>query len=144
MRLTILVLIAVVLVSGLFAEPWGDPFFSPNLKLNGFLNPDNLQMNHTMSFMSGFSSGGDGFYRSTYTNHLHYTFHPKLDLQVDLNFVNYGTANWDNSFSIQGNKDNASAVIPEFSLNYRPSDNTSIRIEFRQHTPENRSYNWWY
>ena len=145
MKLAILLIVAATVVSPLIAGPMGDsPFFSPNLNTIGLLNPNNLRVNHSMSFMSGVSSGGDGFYQSTYTNHLHYSFTPKLDLKVDLNFVNYGTANWDNSFSIKSNNDNASTIIPEFSLNYRPSDNSSITIEFRQSGAYRRSDHWWY
>ena len=101
-----------------------------------------MKMNHTMSFMTGVSSGGKGFYQSVYTNHLFYQFHPKLDLKVDLNFVNYGTTKWDDTFSVKANNDNNSQVIPEFSLHYRPSDNTSIRIEFRSMGLHQRDDYW--
>ncbi len=143
MKLTLIV--TMLCIAGLvFANPTAGAFFGPRLNSPGLLNMSNMKMNHSMSFSSGFSSQGDGFYQSRYTNHLFYKFSPKLELNVDLSLVNYGTANIDNSFSISGNKDNSTAVIPEFSLNYRPTENTTIRIEYRSMGMNTAHHNrWW-
>ena len=143
-RVTAMSIFFLVLAGSLLqAGEWNDGFSNPYVNLNSLLNPANMRMRHTMSFMTSVSSQGDGYYQSVYTNHLFYSFHPKLDLNVDLNFVNYGTVDWDNSFSISSNNDNTSRVVPEFSLNYRPTDNTSIRIEFRSMGLHQQRYDHW-
>ncbi|MFA5499216.1 MAG: hypothetical protein WC327_06710 [Candidatus Cloacimonadia bacterium] len=139
-RLTIIAIL-VGLISfasiSLQAEPL-NTFNTNNMNLSGLLNPNRLNVKHSMSFLSGVSSRGNGYYQSTYTNHLFYNLSPKLDLQLDQNFVNYGTATVKDSFSIKGNNDNKSGVIPEFSLNYRPSENFNIIFEMRSVGPFNR------
>lgn len=133
-----------ILSLNLFASSWNEVNSTPYMNLNGILNPQNMRMNHTMSFMTGVSSGGAGFYRSVYTNHLFFDLHPKVNLNVDLNFVNYGTNQWNDSFSVKANDDNTSRFLPEFSLQYQPSSNTSIRIEFRSmDVQQSRNYRWW-
>lgn len=110
--------------------------FSPNLLTSSFLNPDNLSMSHTVRFSGGVASGSQSFYESVYTNHLSYKFTPRLKLNVDLNFVNFGTATYKNGIEFEGNNDNTSRVIPNFQLNWKPSENTSISIEYRQYNTQ--------
>lgn len=107
--------------------------FTPNLLMPSFMNPDKFTMNHSITFMSGFSSNNQSFYQSVYTNHLMYQFSSKLNLQVDLNFVNFGTATYQSGFKFEGNNDNASKVLPNFQLNYNPTKSTQITIEFKQY-----------
>ena len=107
--------------------------FTPNLLMPSFINPDKFSMNHSVSFMSGFSSNNQGYYQSVYTNHLKYQFSSKLNLKVDLNFVNFGTATYQSGFKFEGNNDNISKVLPNFQLNYSPTKNTQISIEFKQY-----------
>ncbi|MCK4956814.1 MAG: hypothetical protein KAS49_04195 [Candidatus Cloacimonetes bacterium] len=109
--------------------------FRPDMLMNQFNGFNNLQMNHSISFSSGVSSNSQSYYISTYTNHLKYQFGPKLDLKLDLNFVNFGTATYKSGIEFNGNKDNSNIVIPEFELNYQPSENTSIKFKFRTVTP---------
>ncbi|MDD2230606.1 MAG: hypothetical protein PHY48_14565 [Candidatus Cloacimonetes bacterium] len=97
---------------------------------NTLIHMDKIQMSHSMGFQAGTSSTGDGYYLSRYTNHIMYKFNPKLELNLDLNFVNYGTANSSNKFTL--NKDNANTIIPEFSLRYRPTDSILIQVEMNQ------------
>jgi hypothetical protein len=146
MKRVLLTGLFILLVSAIhiYAEPLGSNLEAPYINLNGILNPSNIKMNHTMSFMTGMSSGGEGYYQSVYTNHLLFDLHPKIDLQLDLNFVNYGTANWDSNFSVKANDDNQSQILPEFSLQYRPTERTSIRVEFRSMKPYQRNDNWWW
>jgi len=89
-----------------------------------------LSMSHSMGFEAGSSSRGDGYYLSRYTNHLSYAFSPKLELDLDLNFVNFGSLNTSQSFSL--NDDNDSKVLPEFSLRYRPSDSMTFELKMSQ------------
>lgn len=137
-----LTIVLILATTVLFAGSTERPFLGRGLENKSLFDLDNLQMNHSVSFMSGFSSDGGGFYQSVYTNRLFYQFSKNLDLRVDLNFVNHGTANWEESFSFSSNEDNQTNIVPEFSLNYRPSDNTRITIEFRQSVHPHHSSNW--
>jgi hypothetical protein len=91
---------------------------------------NNLQMSHSMGFQAGTSSSGSGYYLSRYTNHMRYQFNPKLELDLDLNFVNFGSMNTSSKFSL--NDDNDNKILPEFSLRYRPSDSMSFEIKMSQ------------
>lgn len=76
----------------------------------------NLKMSHSMGFEAGTSSSGDGYYLSRYTNTLSYKLSPKMDLDVDLNFVNFGSTS--KGFSL--NDDNSTKLLPEFSCVISP------------------------
>ena len=111
--------------------------FKPTMLMPSFLNSNNLSMNHSVSFFSGISSNKQSYYQSVYTNHLKYKFNSKLDLNVDLNFVNFGTATYKSGIEFEGNNDNTSKILPDFQLNYRPSENMSIIIEYKQYGSNN-------
>ncbi len=101
----------------------------PNLNpfsLNSPLLKD-LNMSHSMGFQTGVDSRGGGYYLSRYTNHLKYQLNPKLEMDLNLNFVNFGSMNTSSKFNI--NKDNDSKIIPDFSLRYKPKEN--VHFEFR-------------
>ncbi len=98
---------------------------SPLLGLNG------LSMSHSLGFETGMSSAGGGFYLSRYTNQIRYAISPKLDLELDLSLVNFGSTN----SKLEFNSDNSTKLIPEFRLNYRPSDSVNLSVEFRQGSP---------
>jgi hypothetical protein len=60
--------------------------------------------------------------------------------------VNAGTATFNKGFDIEGNNDNNTMVLPEFSLNYQPTENTFITIEYRQvggYDTNSYNRNWW-
>ncbi|MFO7896201.1 MAG: hypothetical protein R6U84_04645 [Candidatus Cloacimonadales bacterium] len=126
------VIVILILAAGLVAQ---NPTFRPDFLIDQFNGFDKLQMNHSVSFSSGVSSNSQSFYMSTYTNHLQYDLGPKLDLNLDLNFVNFGTATHKRGLSFDGNNDNMSLVVPEFQLNYRPTENSEIRFMFRTVQP---------
>lgn len=107
--------------------------FTPDLLMPSMLNMNNLTMNHSMSFGSSFSSNGQSNYESVYTNHLRYNFNSKLNLSIDLNFVNFGSATHQGGIEFDGNNDNTSKVLPNFQLNYNPSENVKFIIEFKQY-----------
>jgi len=96
-------------------------------------------MHHSVTFMSGVSSSGGGYYNNIYTNHLDFKLHKNLDFKLNLNFVNAGTMNFNHDYDISWNNDNASHIIPEFQLEWRPTENTSLSIRFEQST----GYNYW-
>lgn len=87
---------------------------------NSLLNLEKLSMSHSMGFEAGTSSTGYGYYLSRYTNHLKYNFNPKLELDLDLNFVNVGKGFFKTSIQfcglrIGGNQVAASGNIFFFS-----------------------------
>ena len=107
--------------------------FTPELLMPSVINMNNLTINHSMSFSSSISSNSHSAYESVYTNHLNYKFSSKLNLKVDLNFVNFGSATHQGGIEFDGNNDNTSKVLPNFQLNYNPSENVKFIIEFRQY-----------
>ncbi|MDY6914828.1 MAG: hypothetical protein SVM86_00740, partial [Candidatus Cloacimonadota bacterium] len=96
----ILLLTPIILLAQTSVEKYEPSFQMPSLSGSGFvLNPSKLQMNHSVFFLGGVSSNNQGYYESTYTNHLQYKFNSKLKLNVDLNFVNFGTASFQDNWS---------------------------------------------
>lgn len=107
--------------------------FTPELLMPSVLNINNLTINHSMSFSSSISSNSLSAYESVYTNHINYMFSPKLNLKVDLNFINFGSATYQGGIEFDGNNDNTSRILPNFQLNYKPSEKMNFTIEFRQY-----------
>ena len=107
--------------------------FTPELLMPSMINMNNLTINHSMSFSSSISSNSQSAYESVYTNHINYKFSSKLNLKVDLNFINFGTATYQGGIEFDGNNDNTSRVLPNFQLNYKPSEKMNFTIEFRQY-----------
>lgn len=107
--------------------------FTPELLMPSMINMNNLTINHSISFSSSISSNSQSAYESVYTNHLNYKFSSKLNLKVDLNFINYGSATYQGGIEFDGNNDNTSRILPNFQLNYNPSENVKFIIEFKQY-----------
>ena len=136
-------LVILLVIAGLFAQTsifdkddlYKDSFFSGTM-----LNPYKLKVSHSMGFSAGSSSNGTGFYESRYTNHLKYEFSPKLNLALDLNFVNFGSTTTGNGFSFQTNDDNKSRILPEFSLSYKPNNSITIQLDYKNYR---NYYNPW-
>lgn len=145
-------LIILTLIAALYLLSAQNSVFTPESNSitgsvsSSLLNPYKLKMSHSMGFTAGTSSRGIGFYESRYTNHLKYEFSPKFNMELDLNFVNYGTAMTGKGFVIESNDDNKTKIIPEFSLNFNPSKSVSIQLEYRHlggYNPYYRSpFNW--
>ncbi len=110
--------------------------FTPELLMPSMLNINNLTINHSMSFSSSISSNSFSAYESVYTNHINYKFSPKLNLKVDLNFINFGSATYQGGIEFDGNSDNTSRILPNFQLNYEPSEKMNFTIEFRQYNSQ--------
>ncbi len=128
----ILLIMILILTFTLNAEVINN-VFKPNLLMPSFLDANKISVNHSISFSSGISSNKQSFYQSVYTNHLSYNFNSKLKLDLDLNFVNFGTATYKSGIEFDGNEDNATKVLPNMQLNWKPSENTSITFEFKQY-----------
>ncbi|MCK4694196.1 MAG: hypothetical protein KAT74_00465 [Candidatus Cloacimonetes bacterium] len=142
MKRIILGLILVLLISYLNSEI-SPRFLNPEINTPSIFNLNNITMSHTMSFSTGIFSNKQGYYQSLYTNHINYVFNSKLNLQVDLNFINFGTATYKKGFEIEGNKDNESRIFPEFTLTYKPSEDVNIVFEYKNVNSSN-FYNPYY
>lgn len=137
----------ILIISLLILAPLSAQIDMSRLELNPFMRkalaPNKLQISHSMGFEAGASSSGDGYYLSRYTNHINYKFNPKLELDLDLNFVNFGSATTNSGLNF--NDDNRSKILPEFSLRYRPSDSVSLEIRMEQAPSYRRGlFNPWY
>jgi hypothetical protein len=146
-------MLIMILIAGLYLLSAQNSVFNSS-QFNGgnlsssLFNPYKMKMSHSMGFTAGSSSNGQGFYESRYTNHISYQFNPKLDMALDLNFVNFGSTSSTKSFNISSNDDNKTKILPGFTLNYKPSENVFFRFEYKQlHDSYNpwlgRGTNWW-
>ncbi len=126
------------------ANNWNPDSWTWNPSNYSLLNPNNYTMSHSMSFSTSYSSGLS-LYQSRYTNHISYQVNDKLDINVDLHLTNFGSANISKGFNIEGNDDNSTDIVPDFSVNYRPTENTSIHFVFRggSENPYFRRNNIW-
>ncbi|PID28006.1 MAG: hypothetical protein CSB55_06610 [Candidatus Cloacimonadota bacterium] len=113
-------------------------------KVPTLLNPNKIKMSQSVSFTSSFDSRNNSFYQSRYTNSIEYKFNPKLKMNLNLHFVNDGTATWSRNFHVEGNGDNENRVLPEFSIEYKPSENSKIIFEFQQGGIYRRSDNFFW
>jgi hypothetical protein len=137
-------IIITMLISALFlavSAEISDKLLNQSLYSPSLLDLNNISMNHTVSFSAGMSSNNQSFYQSVYTNHLNYRISSKLNLNLDLNFINFGTASFDRKLDFEGNGDNESTILPEFTLSFKPSDSFSIVLEYRNFSLERPWYN---
>jgi hypothetical protein len=100
-----------------------------------------MQMNHSMAFMSGAASTGGGFYQSSYTNHLRYQLRHNLRMGIDMSVVNVGTMTHNNDLKFSGNDDNSNFIVPAFSLEFKPSANSTLYFEYRHVRAINQNSN---
>ena len=96
--------------------------YSPSSLLLGFINLNNIEMHHSLSMSYG-ASANYGVALSTYTNSLSYN----LNLEIDASIVNTPYNTFGDSFtnSING------IYLSRAQLNYKPSENTNIILQFR-------------
>ncbi|OQY39026.1 MAG: hypothetical protein B6226_02715 [Candidatus Cloacimonetes bacterium 4572_65] len=123
---------------------WATNGWKNNTSNFSLLNPNNYDMNHSFSFATSYASG-ESLYQSTYTNHIAYRVNSKLDINLDLHFTNYGSASVSKGMDIESNDDNTNNIVPDFSVEYRPSENTSFQFVYRGATanPYFQRYNYW-
>ena len=129
----IMVLISTLIFSQNIPNMFKSGYSLSNLGSLSFKKPENLHISNSASFCSSFnSSSKKSSYLSNYSTNFLYDVNPKLKLNFKLNFANFGTANYNGNFNFSGNNDNKTKILPEFSLDYKPFENTNIHIEFRQ------------
>ena len=104
--------------------------YSPSGFLTNFFNPNNFQMNHSVS-MSYTSFGGNGLALSTYTNSMAYRFSEDLNVEMDASLVAspYSTFGRDHQNSING------IYLSRAQLNYSPTKNMYFSIQYLNPPP---------
>lgn len=98
---------------------------SPSSFLLGFINPQKFNMNHSIS-MSFNSFGGQSVALGVYTNNMSYAFSENLFIEADVSLVTspYSSFGTEHSKSLNG------IYLSRAELNYRPSENMSILIQY--------------
>lgn len=105
----------------------GDAMFAPNKNIFlGIFNPANFKMTHSYS-LSYTSFGKNGLALGVYTNSMFYKISDPLSVQLDLSLVHSPYNTFGRQFQNQFN----GIFINRAALNWRPSENTLINIEFR-------------
>ncbi len=92
-----------------------------------WLNLNNLAMRHQFS-LSYSSLGGRGISLASYTNSLFYRIADPLDVSVDISMLY-------SPYSSFGSDELNRVYISNAELNYRPWDNFSIQLQYRQLPP---------
>lgn len=93
--------------------------------LFGWLDPSRLTMRQSYS-LSYSTFGGQGLSMGTYTNSLAYRISGPLDVQFDVSVLH-------SPFGLPGNMPDFSGVyLTRAQLNYRPTENMWLQIQFRQ------------
>ena len=93
----------------------------------GFFNPENFTMHHSYS-MSYSAFGSQGIALGRYTNSMEYKFSDKLDAHVAVSMQQSPYSTFDKGLtnSLTG------IFLDRAEINYRPTDNTFLRVSFRQ------------
>ncbi|MDD2331798.1 MAG: hypothetical protein PHI68_03995 [Candidatus Cloacimonetes bacterium] len=144
MKKLILLSLSLFLAVCLFGQynmprPDMNPFRIENSNL---FNPNQIKLSHSLGFEAGSSSTGHGYYLSRYTSHLNYKLSPSWDAQLNLNFVNFGSAITNSSIEL--NDDNTSKVLPDFSIRYKPSDSFQFSVHVQQGLYSSPSQSSWF
>ena len=109
--------------------------YSPSGFLTNFFNPNNFQMNHSVS-MSYTSMGGNGLALSTYTNSMAYRISEGLNVEVDASLVAspYSSFGREHQNSING------IYLSRAQLNYSPTKNMYLSIQYLRPPPGSYYY----
>ncbi len=100
--------------------------------LFGWFDPSRLSFHHSYS-LSYMTAGGQGLSLGVFTSSLYYKFSEPLDVQFDVSMQH-------SPFSSFGNtKDLSGIYLSRAQLNYRPSENMLLQIQYSQ-LP---SMYWW-
>lgn len=94
--------------------------------LFGLINPDNFSMHHTID-LSFSAFGGGSMALGVYTNSMMYKIADNLNVEADLSLVNSPY----NSFSKDLAKQINGFYLSRAQLNYKPTDNMSIVLQYR-------------
>ncbi|MBI3006510.1 MAG: hypothetical protein HYY49_14020 [Ignavibacteriales bacterium] len=93
----------------------------------GWFDPSRLTMHHSYS-LSYSSFGGQGLSLGVYTNSLLYQFSDPLSVQFDISLMHSPYNTFGNEFG----KNFSGVYLSRAQLNYKPTDNMWLQIQFRQ------------
>lgn len=126
----------------------GDAMIAPRSSnlLFGFFNPENFKMFHSYSF-SYTTFGKSSLALDVYTNSMFYKIADPLTMEVDISLTHSPYNNFGKQFQNQLN----GIYVSRAALNWRPSENTLINLEFRNYptslylmNPYYRYFPGWY
>jgi len=95
--------------------------------LFGWFDPSRFSMGHSYS-LSYTSGGGQGYSLGEYTNSMRYQLSDPLSLRIDMSLSH---SPYD-SYGGKLGRELSGFRISRAELNYRPSENTYLQIQFRQ------------
>lgn len=95
--------------------------------LFGFINPDNFQMNHSVS-MSYMSMGAHSIGVSMYTNSMLYKIAEPLTVRADVSIMAAPFGSATQMFNAEAGK----IFLQRAQIDYAPSKDTRISLSFRQ------------
>ncbi len=102
--------------------------YRPAPSISGMLswfNAENFRMNHNFS-MQYISGGGSGLSLASYTNSMFYQISNSIDTRLDVSLIG-------SPFGQYSKQDNFNRLlISRAELNFRPSDNFQIQLQYRQ------------
>lgn len=110
----------------------------PTTSINSFLgilNPENFMMHHTFA-LSYLSVGGTSLSLASYTNSMFYQIADPLNVRFDLTLQGSPLGNYT---GLQQN-DLTKLFLSRAELNYRPMENMSIQLRYRQSSFDNLNY----
>ncbi|MEE9430859.1 MAG: hypothetical protein V3V16_07465 [Melioribacteraceae bacterium] len=108
---------------------------NPVSSLFSFFDTSKFSMDHSFS-MSYSALGSNGLALGVYKNNIAYEFSDDLNMELETSFVNSPYSSFGKSFTDQIN----GVYLSRASLNYRPTEDMSISIQFRN-SPMNSYYN---
>lgn len=96
--------------------------------LSGFLDMSKFKMKHSYSMSLTSFGGGNNFTEGMYTNTIFYKFDAPAVLRMDLGIIHdpFNTQTFGN------NSNNAQFFLKNLSLEYKPWQNTTLYVGFRQ------------
>ena len=105
---------------------------STNNLILGIFNPNNFSMNHRFEVSVISSAYGDASVTS-YINSMNYKFNDKLSVSADisLQYSPYANSIYGSAYSEQLLKDLSGINLSRLSLDYKISDNSYLKIEYR-------------
>ena len=108
---------------GIFAPQSGSGIF-------GWFDPSKFSMHHSVN-MSFMSLGGQGMSLGTYTNSMMYQFADNLNARADVS-MSYSPSNSFGGFGSKGTKDFSGIYLSNAQVNYRPWENVTVQLQYRQ------------
>ncbi|MEW6511404.1 MAG: hypothetical protein AB1428_10635 [Bacteroidota bacterium] len=102
---------------------------APSL-LFGWFDPNRFMMHHSIN-LSYQTIGGQGMTLGTYTNSMLYRFADNLDARADIS-MSYSPYNSFATFNGKGGKDFSGLYLSRAQLTYRPWENVTMQLQYRQ------------